>query len=697
MKKLSGKAGSYGIALGTSYIVKNQSKLKKKITDNHEAEIERFLTSVKKVKALLLDSKVAKVADDIPERSNCDAQAHEINDIIDIQIELLTDKAFHDKVFELIKNESVSAEYATQTAAAKIADELSSLNNEYLSQRSADVNGISQMLINDLTGDAFSPMNELSYDSSSKEKSNSKKIVVVDELTPELITTIDKELICGFVSGKGAYTTHASILCGSLEIPYLFGVDLSQITNNTEIAINCDEETLFINPTEEIKESLLQIQAGSQEIEGSMVNSNASTISHTDANPSLPIKLMANISSPDEATEKLFNMADGIGLFRTEFLYMGDKLPTEQEQFDAYKKIAKVMKDKETIIRTMDIGADKTTSCLDFPTEANPALGKRAIRFCLENASLFRTQLRAIMRAACHGNISVMFPMITSLKELHEIKEQINLAAAKLDEQNIQYKIPPIGIMIETPSAAILSDIFAKEVDFFSIGTNDLTQYTLALDRMNEGLERFYDSCSTAVLRLIELVVTNAHKNGIRVGICGELAGDPKIIPKLYSLGIDELSMSLGRIPQAKKELAKCAFGASPKDSDTCHTLALLAPADGALIQMKDIPDEAFSSGSLGECIAIKPDNENVYAPCDGTITMIAQTGHALCLQADTGEEILIHVGINTVSLEKKVFSVLIKENNRVKKGDRLMTVDFESIKKANLSELVIMVVLSNP
>lgn len=649
MEILSGKIGVNGYAIGKAYILKEKPVVEKQFSDNPEDELKRFHAAV------------AIVSDQLTQRkANADK---ETSDIVDVQIMILSDEEYAERIGRRILSEGVVAEYAVYSEGYAIANEISNIDNDYLKGRSADIRGITNSLTDALMGN----VKELAFEEDT--------IVIADELTPEFVASIDRTKVVGLVSRKGSRTSHVSILCGNYSIPYLYGVEINdfQMQAGCEIAIDACEGKVYICPDGETSAKILNLKESAQRVSETIIGSEK-------------ITLMANIGSPKDIEDVLKAGAEGIGLFRTEFLYMGDTLPTEEEQFEAYRAVAEAMGDKETIIRTMDIGADKKSSCISLPKEENPALGKRAIRISLENTDMFRTQLRAILRAACFGNVSIMFPMITSVSEVEEIKQQIEMAVDELSKAKIDYRRPRIGVMIETPAAAVMSDALSEAVDFFSIGTNDLTQYTLALDRMAEGLDRFYDPYSEAVMRLIETVVRNAHQKGVRVGICGELGGDIKAVPRFFEMGIDELSMSPSKIAVVSNLIAKLEAA-----SEECEFLG--APADGEVVEMSMIPDPAFSGGMLGRCIGVEPSGPDVYSPCDGLVTMVAETGHAIGIKSDLGSEILLHVGIDTVSLNGRGFSVLTKENARVKKGEKILEADIEGIRAAGLSAMVIMAV----
>ncbi len=518
MDTFEGKVAASGYAVGPAYILDNAPVADSRQITECSDELNRLKKAVNEITASLTSAK--SVADDVSKQ------------IIDAQIALLNDITYIDRISKYISENTVCAEYAVSTVGKDIADEMALADDPYISERSFDIIGITDRLAKTLMG------------ISSKELPPYPVIIFAKELSPEFVSTMDKSKVLGFVSERGSKTSHVSILCSNYGVPYLYGINIDELSVNDfdEVALDSDRNALFIHPDEQSK---------------SEISYKSFSIKETSLqNVCSQVRIYANINSPSDIDDVLSHNADGIGLYRTEFLYMKESLPDEETQYEAYKSIVQAMDGKEVIIRTMDIGADKQSSCLRLPAEPNPALGRRAIRICLDDVDLFRTQLRALLRAGVYGNLSVMFPMITSLKEVNDIKEQLNISAHELDEKKIPYKIPSLGIMIETPSAAIMSDELAKHVDFFSIGTNDLTQYTLALDRMSEVLDRFYDPYSESVMRLMETVIKNGHKNNIKVGICGELAGDPSIVSRLVDMGIDELSMSPSKMPIIRKALS---------------------------------------------------------------------------------------------------------------------------------------------
>ena len=656
MKTINAKTGAYGYAYGPAYIIDSINSVDRRIVSDIESELMKLKDAV----------------DNVGKRLACAKETADENSIaiIEAQIAMLCDDSYLGRIRTAINEDAYCAEYAVYAAGKKCADEFEAMDNAYLNARGADIRGISLRLIKELTG----VNNEIIIDKPS--------VVFAEELTPEMVSTIDKDNIKAFVSTKGTKTSHVAILCGNYSIPYLFGVDYHAegVVCDTMVAVDASEAKLYVEPDEDTVHNM----------EKAADLRKSRSDAETDTGK---IMICANIGGADEVANALACGADGIGLFRTEFLYMGDKLPTEEEQFAVYKTVVDAMDGRDVIIRTMDIGADKQSSCMNLVHEDNPALGKRAIRICLEDKELFKTQLRAILRASCYGNVKMMYPMITSVRELEEIEKLLEEVSTELTTSGINYAMPSVGVMIETPSAAVLSDKLAKKVDFFSIGTNDLTQYTLAVDRMSDELDDYYDVHSEAVMRLIELVVKNAHAADVTVGVCGELGGDEWAIPRLIELGIDELSMAPSKIKNAKAVVTEVLAEKARKDKVKMGMEIMCAPVDGEKVEMCQIPDPAFSTGMLGKCMGVIPNSGDIYAPCDGKVYMIAQTKHAIGIMSDYGNDVLVHVGIDTVTLGGKGFTVLVSEGEQVTKGTLMMQVDLEVIKKAGLSDMVITVV----
>ena len=651
MKKTFLKKGNGGFAIGEIILFSAYKEPQKQTAENPAGEEKTFET------AFARTQKAYNTQIDTAAQRGDEKAAN----ILRAQCMMLEDEKFVSSVKSKIREGRFSAAYAVHIASEEAAAKLAGAESEYLRARTSDIKNVGRRIIAEITGEGT----DLAF--------GKEAIIYAEDISPEEIIAFDKNRVKAIVTKAGSPLSHTSILAGTYSIPYLFGLERSLCPPSGTRVIVDGEAGIFIAGPD--AETLAAYEKKILEFEA---------VSHEDDSDS-PVGFYANIAGIDDLEPAQKNGAAGIGLFRTEFLFMNrDTLPTEEEQFIIYRQVAEKMGKREAIIRTMDIGTDKQTKCLVLPKEENPALGKRAIRICLSEPRLFREQLRALFRAAEYGNIKIMFPMIASAWELEEIKKELEIAAKELEEKGVSYKIPPCGIMIETPAAAICSDRLAKMADFFSIGTNDLTQYTLAADRRGEGMEKYFDSKHEAVFKLIEITVQNAHKNGIPVCVCGELGGDPEAIPRLIGLGVDKLSMSPGKIPQAKKAAKKYLSRQKIQEP-------LTAPADGLLIPMSEIPDKAFASGVLGECLAVDTDDGKIYAPCNGKVTFVAGTSHAITIESDLGTKILIHAGINTVTLNGQGFNCKVKAGGTVKQGELILEEDVSLIRKKGFSPMVIM------
>ncbi len=526
MRKFKGK-GVYGaVAAGiVSVFKRNDVQVKRIKTDNAEAEIARLEAAKEKAYAQL--GEIYEKA--LREVGEANAQ------IFEIHMMMIEDDDYNEAIAEMINGQGVNAEYAVAVTADNFAEMFSSMDDSYMQARAADVRDISNRIIACMS-DCVNSGNT----------SHDKVIIVADDLAPSETVSLDKEKVLAFVTAHGSSNSHTAILARNMNIPAIIGVGedfLSHIKDGDmaiadgftgELTVNPDEETIALyekkQQEEAEKKALLQKLRGkdNRTIDGTEIN------------------IYANIGSIDNIGEVLLNDAGGIGLFRSEFLYLENTdYPSEEQQLKVYKRVLESMAAKRVVIRTLDIGADKQADYFNLAKEENPALGLRAVRLCLNRPEIFRTQLRALYRASVYGRLGIMFPMITSEWELREILSLCESVKAELDADNIEYSDSiELGIMIETPAAAIISDKLAPLVDFFSVGTNDLTQYTLACDRQNPHIERFCDTHHEAVLRLIRTAAENAHKNGTWIGICGELAADTSLTEDFLRMGIDELSVS---------------------------------------------------------------------------------------------------------------------------------------------------------
>ncbi|MCQ2742903.1 MAG: phosphoenolpyruvate--protein phosphotransferase, partial [Bacilli bacterium] len=595
---------------------------------------------------------------------------------------VLEDEAFAARIEAKIKNDSLNAACAVKKAAEELAGSMNEVDSEYIRSRQDDIRGIAEKLVSILLGADQTP--------------SERSAICAFEMSPAQLSSIDESLIGCILTDKGSPNSHVAILAGNINIPYLYGNNeaIEEMQKAKFVIVDSDTGTVTTDPDKKAKEAAL---ARMEEVNKQRQKEEEAQRNNEEA-PACKTKIYANIAGPKDIEELVKSGADGVGLFRTEFLFLDkDVAPTEDEQFEAYKAVLEAMGEKEVIIRTMDIGSDKKVSWLKLPDEFNPALGLRGARVSLEDHDLFLSQLRALLRAGVSGNLKVMFPMFASEWETDEIKERINEAAAQLEKEGIPYKMPKLGIMVETPAAAVCSEELAKKVSFFSIGTNDLTQYTLALDRESQGLDRYFNPHHEAVFKLIGMTAQNGHKHNVETGVCGQLGADPEAVKRLIELGVDELSVPVRKVKatkilafEAEKQLEE-----EKTNGGNSSMPSVSAVADGKLIPMSDIPDPVFSEGTMGECFAILPDNGNVYAPFSGTIVAIAETGHAVTIQSDEGFNVLVHVGIDTVKLGQKAFKHHIKQGDHVEANQLIMEADLKMIKEAGLSTMIIVIALS--
>lgn len=463
--------------------------------------------------------------------------------IFEVHQMMLTDLDYVDFIKGKIVDEKLSATKAVLEASNYFSQIFASMSDEYMKARAKDVEDVSRRLLDVLEGQNASD-NDLA-----------DAIVVVDELMPSQVIEFTKKKVAGFIAVQGSATSHSAILARNIKIPTIFGVsDIQSEFDGRDAIIDGYSGTLYINPEhttiDRLRTKKELCEKENQELQN-LKNVKTETKDHRQ------IELCANIGNVSDVAAVIENAADGIGLFRSEFLYLKrDSYPSEEEQFAVYKEVVSKMAPKRVVIRTLDIGADKKVDYFDLPKEENPAMGYRAIRICLDRVLLFKTQLRAILRSSAFGKVAIMFPMIISVSEVREIKKIVTEVKEELHEKNIPFADDiELGIMIETPAAAVMSDELAREVDFFSVGTNDLTQYTLACDRQNNKISKLYDPGHKAVLRLIKVAAENAHKNHIWIGICGEIAANPKFTEFFLSIGIDELSMSAPFVLTVKKKI----------------------------------------------------------------------------------------------------------------------------------------------
>ena len=524
MIKLSGKPVYQGIAMGPAAVLRKEDQPVKRIRiADTETEIARLKKAGKEA-SQQLQKLYEKAKKEVGESSAAIFEVHQM---------MLEDDDYLDAIHSMICTEMVNAEFAVAMTGDNFAAMFAGMDDDYMKAGAADVKDISNRLIRNLSG-------EKEIDFASMEPS----VIVADDLTPSETVQMDKEKILAFVTVHGSANSHTSILARMMNIPALIGVpvNLTEIRSGMTVMVDGFRGEAVFEPSEEIgmaaRERIQKEQDKIKLLQELKGKENRTKDGRT-------INIYANIGSVSDVGYALENDAGGIGLFRSEFLYLGrDDYPSEEEQFQAYRQVVQTMAGKKVIIRTLDIGADKQADYFDLGKEDNPAMGYRAIRICLKEQEIFCTQLRALLRAAVYGNLSVMYPMITSVDEVTKIYEIVERVKEELDTNGIPYKVPEQGIMIETPAAVMISDELAEMVDFFSIGTNDLTQYTLAVDRQNERLDDFYNPHHKAILKMIQMVVDNAHIAGKWAGICGELGADPKLTKRFIDMGIDELSVA---------------------------------------------------------------------------------------------------------------------------------------------------------
>lgn len=539
MNVLTGIAASRGIAIAKAYrLVEPDLTFEKKTVSDPTAEVDRLqgaLDTSKQELELIKNQAEAELGKDKA-------------DIFEAHLLVLSDPELIASIEDKINTEKVNAEQALKDTTDMFITMFEQMDNEYMRERAADIRDVTKRVLSHLLGVEIVNPSMISEE----------VVVVAEDLTPSDTAQLNRKFVKGFTTNIGGRTSHSAIMARSLEIPAVVGTKeaTKKINNGDMLIVDGLQGEIHINPSTEVlaeyKEKQQQFEAEKAELAKLVNEKSVSADGHQ-------VELAANIGTPDDLEGVLHNGAEAVGLYRTEFLYMGrTELPTEEEQFESYKKVLEGMEGKAVVVRTLDIGGDKNLPYLDLPEEMNPFLGFRAIRLCLEQQDIFRTQLRALLRASAYGNLKIMFPMIATLDEFREAKQILEEEKQKLVSEGISVaEHIETGIMVEIPSTAVMADLFAKEVDFFSIGTNDLIQYTMAADRMNERVSYLYQPYSPAILRLVKMVIDAAHKEGKWAGMCGEMAGDELAIPLLLGLGLDEFSMSATSILRARAQIAK--------------------------------------------------------------------------------------------------------------------------------------------
>lgn len=530
---IEGKSVYSGVAIGRLAIYhKADNQVKREKISDVEAELARFEEARNTAKEQLAGL-YEKALKEVGEVNAAIFEVHQM---------MLDDLDYVESVINMIQSQEVNAEYAVATTGDTLSEVFASMDDDYMRERAADVKDISNRVIAILQGKGAGGLN-----------ADEPVILLADDLAPSETVQLDKSKVLSFVTRHGSTNSHTAILARTMNIPALIGIDYPEDAEGKMGIVDGYEGKLIIDPPVSVLETYQKRKEADEEKKRLLLELKGKENVTIDGTK---INLYANIGSVADVASVLANDAGGIGLFRSEFLYLeSSDYPTEEEQFAAYRKVAESMAGKKVIIRTLDIGADKQVDYFHLDKEDNPAMGYRAIRICLDRRDVFKTQLRALYRASYYGTISIMFPMIISVNEVKEIKKVIAEVKAELDEEKIPYKDVEIGIMIETPAAVMMSEELAQEVDFFSVGTNDLTQYTLAIDRQNPKLDNIYDSHHPAILKMLKMIVDNGHKGGCWVGICGELGADTTLTETFLKMGFDELSVSPSMILKVRQEI----------------------------------------------------------------------------------------------------------------------------------------------
>lgn len=546
MNVYQGKSVFGGIAIGHLCVYqKGEQQVTRQKIEDVEAEVKRFQVAREAAQAQLGEL-YDKAVKEVGEANAAIFEMHQM---------LLQDEDYQDSVENIIRTQQVNAEYATAVTSDHFSSMFAEMDDDYMKERAADIRDISERVIANLNGE-----------NKRKVVTDEPVIILADDLAPSETVQLEKDKVLSFVTVHGSVNSHTAILARTMGIPALVSteMELTQDLDGKLAVVDGNHGTIYVDPDAETMEKMKTLKKEEEEkkeLLQTFKNKESITLDGK------RVLTYANIGNVKDLALVLQNGAEGIGLFRSEFLYLeSETYPTEEEQFEVYKKVAETMAGKRVIIRTLDIGADKQADYFALAKEENPAMGVRAIRICLTRPEIFKTQLRALFRASAFGNIAIMYPMITSLSEIAQIKEIVEEVKAELDADGVPYGTPEHGIMIETPAAATISDLLAKEVDFFSIGTNDLTQYTLAIDRQNQSLDAFFDAHHIAVLRMIYQTVQNAHKAGIWCGICGELGADSDLTELFLAMGIDELSVSPGRLLTIRRLICETDSSANKEE-----------------------------------------------------------------------------------------------------------------------------------
>ena len=566
-----GTGASPGVALGKALVIEHSElNIEKKNIENVESEVEKLQAAVEESK---------KELEQVKERAKVELGEHEA-EIFEAHLLVLQDPELIDQTIAKIRDEKVNADFALNEVKEMFVSIFESMDNEYMRERAADIKDVTNRVLRHILGIKVVDLSALSEE----------VILIAHDLTPSDTATMNKKMVLGFLTNIGGRTSHTAIMARTLEIAAVVG--LSDVTENVKdgdfIVFNGETGQVIVNPDEKVINEYRDLKAKFDEEKEALKQLIGKTSITLDGRH---VELAGNIGSPNDLEGLIKNDAEGVGLYRTEFLYMDkeDDFPSEEEQYEAYKAVLEGMNGKPIVIRTLDIGGDKELKYFKMDEEMNPFLGYRAIRLCLDRTDIFKTQLRALYRASVHGKLRIMFPMISSLEELLKSKEIIKEVLSEMDTEGIEYaKDVEVGMMIEIPSAAVISDILAKHVDFFSIGTNDLIQYTCAVDRMNQKISYLYNQFNPAVLRLIKMVIDNAHKEGKWVGMCGEAAGDQRMIPILLGMGLDEFSMSPISILPARKFITSVKYEDMKKFANEVLTM-------GTAEEIKAYVDKAFN------------------------------------------------------------------------------------------------------